>query len=37
VPGFIETDIVEGVHIGKLPFAIPVAQAAREMVKLRSA
>jgi short-subunit dehydrogenase len=34
LPGFIKTDIVEGVDIGKLPFAIPVEQAAREMVRL---
>jgi short-subunit dehydrogenase len=34
LPGYINTDIVEGVDIGKMPFAIPVEQAAREMVRL---
>jgi short-subunit dehydrogenase len=34
LPGYIKTDIVEGVDIGKLPFAIPVDQAAREMARL---
>jgi short-subunit dehydrogenase len=34
LPGYIRTDIVEGVDIGKLPFAIPVEQAAREMTRL---
>lgn len=34
LPGYIATDIVEGVDIGKLPFAISVAQAAREMAGL---
>lgn len=34
LPGYIATDIVEGVDIGKLPFAIPAAQAAREMARL---
>jgi short-subunit dehydrogenase len=34
LPGYIKTDIVEGVDIGKLPFAIPVEQAAREMTRL---
>ncbi len=34
LPGYIATDIVEGVDIGKLPFAIPAKQAAREMVRL---
>jgi short-subunit dehydrogenase len=33
LPGYIKTDIVEGVDIGKLPFAIPVEQAAREMTR----
>lgn len=33
-PGYIKTDIVAGVDIGKLPFAIPVEQAAREMARL---
>ena len=36
LPGYIKTDIVEGVDIGQLPFAIPVEQAAREMAKLIS-
>lgn len=31
MPGYIDTDIVEGVDISKLPFAIPVERAAREM------
>jgi short-subunit dehydrogenase len=34
LPGYIKTDIVEGVDIGELPFAIPVEQAAREMARL---
>lgn len=34
LPGYIKTDIVEGVDIGKLPFAIAVDQAAREMATL---
>jgi short-subunit dehydrogenase len=34
LPGYIKTDIVEGVDIGKLPFAIPADQAAREMTRL---
>jgi short-subunit dehydrogenase len=34
LPGYIKTDIVEGFDIGKLPFAIPVDQAAREMARM---
>jgi short-subunit dehydrogenase len=34
LPGFIETDIVAGVDIGSIPFAISAEQAAREMVGL---
>ena len=34
LPGYIKTDIVEGVDIGKYPFAIAVEQAAREMARL---
>jgi short-subunit dehydrogenase len=34
LPGYIATDIVEGVDISKLPFAIPVERAAREMATL---
>jgi short-subunit dehydrogenase len=34
LPGYIKTDIVEGVDIGKLPFAISAGQAAREMTRL---
>lgn len=34
LPGYIKTDIVAGVDIGKMPFAIPVEQAAREMARL---
>ena len=34
LPGYIKTDIVEGVDIGKMPFAISVEQAAREMARL---
>ena len=34
LPGYIKTDIVEGVDIGQLPFAIPVEQAAREMARM---
>jgi short-subunit dehydrogenase len=34
LPGYIRTDIVEGVDIGKMPFAVSVEQAAREMARL---
>jgi short-subunit dehydrogenase len=34
LPGYIKTDIVEGVDIGKMPFAITAEQAAREMTRL---
>lgn len=34
LPGYVKTDIVEGVDIGKLPFAISVEQAAHEMTRL---
>lgn len=34
MPGFIKTDIVDGVDIGKLPFAVPTEQAARELADL---
>ncbi len=34
LPGYIKTDIVEGVDIGQMPFAISVEQAAREMARL---
>ena len=34
LPGYIATDIVKGTDISKLPFAIPAAQAAREMARL---
>jgi short-subunit dehydrogenase len=34
LPGYIATDIVEGVDISKLPFAISAVQAAREMADL---
>jgi short-subunit dehydrogenase len=34
LPGYIKTDIVQGVDIGKMPFAIPVEQAAREITRL---
>jgi len=34
LPGYIATDIVKGVDIGKLPFAIPAERAAREMARL---
>jgi short-subunit dehydrogenase len=34
LPGYIKTDIVEGVDIGQLPFAIAPEQAAREMTRL---
>lgn len=34
LPGYITTDIVDGMDISKLPFAIPVEQAAREMARL---
>jgi short-subunit dehydrogenase len=33
-PGYIKTDIVEGVDIGQMPFAVSVEQAAREMARL---
>jgi short-subunit dehydrogenase len=36
LPGYIKTDIVEGVDIGKLPFAVAAEQAAREMAQLIS-
>ena len=34
LPGYIKTDIVEGVDIGTLPFAVTAEQAAREMARL---
>jgi short-subunit dehydrogenase len=34
MPGFIKTDIVEGVDIGQLPFAVSAEKAAREMARL---
>jgi short-subunit dehydrogenase len=34
LPGYIKTDIVEGVDIGTLPFAIPAERAAREIAAL---
>lgn len=34
LPGYIATDIVEGMDLAKLPFAVPASQAAREMAKL---
>ncbi len=34
LPGYIATEIVDGVDISKLPFAIPASQAAREMANL---
>jgi short-subunit dehydrogenase len=34
LPGYIKTDIVEGVDIAKMPFAITAEQAAREMTRL---
>jgi short-subunit dehydrogenase len=34
LPGYVKTDIVDGVDIGKLPFAISVEQAAREITTL---
>jgi short-subunit dehydrogenase len=34
LPGFIKTDIVEGVDISKMPFAVSAEQAAREMARL---
>jgi short-subunit dehydrogenase len=34
LPGYVKTDIVEGVDIGELPFAISVEQAAREIATL---
>jgi short-subunit dehydrogenase len=34
LPGYIRTDIVAGVDIGELPFAISTGQAAREMTRL---
>lgn len=33
-PGYVKTDIVDGVDIGKIRFAISVEQAAREMLPL---
>jgi short-subunit dehydrogenase len=34
LPGYIATDIVDGMDISKLPFAIPTTQAAQEMARL---
>jgi short-subunit dehydrogenase len=34
LPGYIKTDIVKGVDIGKMPFAVSTEQAAREMTRL---
>lgn len=34
LPGYIATDIVDGMDISKLPFAIPATQAAKEMADL---
>lgn len=34
LPGFVKTDIVEGVDIATLPFAVSVEQAAREIATL---
>lgn len=34
MPGFIKTDIVKGVDIAKMPFAVSVEQAARELADL---
>lgn len=34
LPGYIATDIVEGVDIGQLPFAIPASRAARDIARL---
>ena len=34
LPGYIATDIVDGLDIGKLPFAVPAARAAREIARL---
>lgn len=34
LPGYVKTDLVEGVDIGELPFAISAEQAAREIVAL---
>jgi short-subunit dehydrogenase len=34
LPGYVMTDIVEGVDIGKIPFAVPATKVAREMVRL---
>jgi short-subunit dehydrogenase len=34
LPGYVVTDIVEGVDISKIRFAIPADQAAREMARL---
>lgn len=34
LPGYIKTEIVEGVDIGKLPFTISAGQSAREMTRL---
>ncbi len=34
LPGYVKTDIVEGVDIGKMPFAVSAERAAREIVDL---
>ena len=34
LPGYVAIDIVEGVDIGRLPFAVPVEQASREIARL---
>ncbi len=34
LPGFVKTDIVDGVDIGALPFAVSAQQAAREIATL---
>ena len=34
LPGYIATDIVDGMDIGKMPFAIPVERAAREIANV---
>ncbi len=34
LPGYIKTDIVDGVDIGKLPFAVSTERAARELADL---
>lgn len=34
LPGYIATDIVDGMDIGKLPFAVPADKAAREIAGL---